>query len=85
MSQVLRFHFMARNDLLGAASDKFSWATYAKKAMENRVNDMIEVAACVAGQIDGWVDTQLGSSTSTLHGPAMPGPSQPGHNGAVYG
>ena len=49
MYQVLRFHFMARNDLLGAASDKFSWATYAKKAMENRVNDMIEVAACVAG------------------------------------
>tara|TARA_B100000768_G_scaffold143438_1_gene135597 strand:+ start:430 stop:579 length:150 start_codon:yes stop_codon:yes gene_type:complete len=49
VSQVLRFHFMARNDLLGAASDKFSWATYAKKAMENRVNDMIEVAARVTG------------------------------------
>ena len=42
--KVLRFHFMARNELLGAASDKFSWATYANKTMEHRVNDMIEVA-----------------------------------------
>lgn len=41
--KVLRFHFMARNELLGADSDKFSWATYVKKTMERRVEHMVEV------------------------------------------
>ena len=41
--KVLNFHFMARNELLGASSGRFSWSTYAKKTMENRVDEMVEV------------------------------------------
>ena len=40
---MLNFHFMARNELLGASSGRFSWSTYAKKTMENRVDEMVEV------------------------------------------
>ena len=45
--KVLRFHFMARNELLGQS--KFKWAMYLSMTTERRIEDMISI------EIRSWI------------------------------
>ena len=49
--QVLRFHFMARNELL--SSHKFQWSTYLSRSMALEIENLIQInwQTCVVRQI----------------------------------
>ena len=58
---MLRFHFMARNELLG--KKKFQWAQYLSKSMEKHIEEMIEINWLAWVLLIGWYVTYVTTST----------------------
>ena len=59
--KVLRFHFMARNELLG--SQKFEWASYLSKTMDERIESQLDINwkswVITGGLIAAFIPLQL--------------------------